>query len=218
MADDWSSLTPAERARRACRVVLVGAESSGKTTLAQNLVDHYRSLGGIWLRTKWVEEYGRDYTVELLQRQGVQLHDEQPASAEWTARDFAVIATQQQRLEDAAAASGSPVLFCDTDALATWLWERRYLGEHSRAARDAVPHLPPRALYLISDIAGVPFEPDAIRDGEHYREAMQQWFVDELTERGERWELVSGPRQERLSASIRAVDAVLAEAGWLDPS
>jgi len=216
MRDDWSSLTPEQRAQRTRRVVLVCAESSGKTTLARELAEHYRARGGVWARTRWVEEYGRDYTVELLRRQGVPLDDEQPASAEWTARDFAVIAAEQQRLEDAAAASGSPVLFCDTDALATWLWERRYLGEHSHAAREAVPELPPRALYLISDIAGVPFEPDAIRDGEHYREAMQEWFVDELTERGERWQLVSGPRRERLSASIRAVDAVLAEAGWLE--
>ena len=130
-------------------------------------------------------------------------------SAEWTAHDFAVIAIEQQRLEDAAAASGSPVLFCDTDAFATQLWERRYLGAGSTAALDAVPVSPPRGLYLLADLAGVAFEQDGIRDGEGYRGQMQRWFVEELTARGEPWQLITGARAERLAASIAAVDALL---------
>lgn len=205
----WSELAPEERARRTKRVILVGSESTGKTTLAGELVAHYRALGGIWAATKWVPEYGREYTEVLLARQGSVAEDGEAASAEWTAADFAVIAVEQQGLEDAAAASGSPVLFCDTDAFATQLWERRYLGVDSHAAYDALPVSPPRALYLLADVAGVPFEQDGIRDGEDFRELMQQWFVEELERRGERWALVTGTREKRLAAGIRAVDAVL---------
>ena len=211
---DWLSLTPEERAEATRRVVIVGSESTGKTTLARELVGHYRGIGGIWAETKWVAEYGREYTEVLLDRQGVR--DAEPEaevhSAEWTANDFAVIAVEQQRLEDAAAASGSPVLFCDTDAFATQLWERRYLGEGSTAALDAVPVSPPRGLYLLADLAGVEFEQDGIRDGESYREEMQRWFIEELQRRGEPWLLVTGPREQRLAASIAAVDEVLASA------
>lgn len=195
----------------AARVILVGSESTGKTTLAQDLVAHYRSLGGTFALTQWVPEYGREYTEILLQRQGVidADPDAEVHSAEWTAEDFAVIAVEQQRLEDAAAASGAPLVICDTDAFATQLWERRYLGDGSHAAFDALPVLPPRALYLVADLNGVPFEQDGIRDGENYREAMQQWFVEELTERDEHWALVTGTRQERLATSIRLIDEVL---------
>jgi nicotinamide riboside kinase len=209
---DWAVLPASERAALARRVIIVGSESTGKTTLARELVAHYRAIGGIWADTKWVAEYGREYTEVLIDRQGVRDADPEAEvhSATWTARDFAVIAIEQQRLEDAAAASGSPVLFCDTDAFATQLWERRYLGEGSTAALDAVPVSPPRALYLLADLAGVPFEQDGIRDGESYRGQMQRWFVEELERRGEHWELVTGSREERLEASIRAVDAVLA--------
>jgi nicotinamide riboside kinase len=205
----WRELSPQARAARTARVVLVGSESTGKTTLAGELVAHYRSMGGIWAATKWVPEYGREYTEVLLARQGSVAEDGEAASAEWTAEDFAVIAVGQQRLEDAAAASGSPVLFCDTDAFATQLWERRYLGADSHAAYDAVPVSRPRALYLLADVAGVPFEQDGIRDGEDYRELMQQWFVEELERRGERWVLVTGSREQRLAAAIRAVDGIL---------
>lgn len=216
--DGWQELAPEERRRRACRVVLVGSESTGKTTLAGDLRAHYRSRGGVWERTLEVPEYGREYTEVLLERQGlVASRDEldigaEPQSAEWTAEDFAIIAVEQQRLEDAAAAAGSPVLFCDTDAFATQLWERRYLGDASTAAFDALPLLPRRGLYLLADLAGVEFEQDGIRDGEVYREAMQEWFVTELIARQQPWALVTGSRDERLAASARLVDEALA--GW----
>lgn len=201
-----SDFTPSERASRGKRVVLVGSESTGKTTLAGELVAHYRA---ILPGTVWVPEYGREYTELLLARQGSVAENGQAASAEWVASDFAAIAVEQQRLEEAAAASGAPLIICDTDAFATQLWERRYLGGASTAAFDAVPVLPRRALYLLADVAGVPFEQDGIRDGEDYRQLMQRWFVDELERRGEHWVLVSGTRAQRLATSIRAIDEVL---------
>lgn len=209
--EDWNTLSRQERAKRCARVVLVGSESTGKTTLARELVEHYRGLGGVWEQTQWVPEYGREYTEVLLQRQGVVDADpDAPVhSAEWTAEDFAIIAVEQQKLEDAAAAVSSPVLFCDTDAFATQLWERRYLGADSTAAYDALPVLPPRALYLLADFHGVPFEQDGIRDGENYREAMQGWFIEELDARREHWALISGTQAERLERSIRIVDGSL---------
>lgn len=193
----------------ACRVVLVGAESTGKTTLAEQLVAHYRARGGVWASTEWVPEYGREYTEILLERQGAIAAEGEAASAEWGPEDFAVIAVEQQRMEDAAAASGSPLVICDTDAFATHLWERRYLGAGSTAAFDALPVLPPRGLYLLADIAGVPFEQDGIRDGEDFRAAMQQWFADEMDARTYPWALVTGDRAQRVARSIHLIDAAL---------
>jgi nicotinamide riboside kinase len=208
----WESLLPQEREKLTARVILVGAESTGKTTLTQDLVQHYRSRGGIWANTLWVSEYGRDYTVAKIAELGIGWEDEAEFhSADWTSEDFAVIALEQQRLENAAASAGSPVLFCDTDALATQIWERRYLGNESTAARDALPDLPPRALYLLTDHRDVQFQQDGIRDGEQFRATMTQWFVDELVIHGERGQFVRGNREERLAECIRLIDEVLAE-------
>ena len=215
---NWAELPAEERKNLACRVILVGSESTGKTTLAQQLVEHYRARGGVWEQTQWVPEYGREYTELLLEQQQVVAADGEAASAEWGPDDFAAIAVEQQRMEDAAAASGSPVLFCDTDAFATQLWERRYLGDASTAAFDAVPVLPPRGIYLLADLAGVPFEQDGIRDGEDYREAMQRWFVEELTLRDQPWALIGGSREERLATSIRLVDEALRARDLLSPA
>ncbi|GAB2465263.1 nicotinamide riboside kinase [Conyzicola lurida] len=208
----WDSLLPREREKLTARVILVGAESTGKTTLTQDLVQHYRSRGGVWANTLWVSEYGRDYTVAKIAELGIGWEDDAEfRSADWTSEDFAVIALEQQRLENAAASAGSPVLFCDTDALATQIWERRYLGNESTAARDALPDLPPRALYLLTDHRDVEFQQDGIRDGEQFRATMTQWFVDELLIHGERGQFVRGNREERLAECIRLIDEVLAE-------
>src|SRR5262245_43473794 len=83
------------------RVCLVGAESSGTTTLAQRLAAHYDTL--------WVPEYGRDYT-EARKVAG--------ARYEWKSPEFIHIATKQQEHEDMVAQQARRVIFCDTDALA----------------------------------------------------------------------------------------------------
>ena len=209
---DWGSLSPERRELLTSRVIVVGAESTGKTTLTRDLVDHYRARGGVWATTLWVSEFGRDYTVGKIAELGLGLDDDAEfRSADWTAHDFAVIALEQQRLENAAASAGSPVLFCDTDALATQIWERRYLGNESTAARDALPTLPPRALYLLTDHNDVEFTQDGIRDGEQLRPTMQQWFVDELRLHGERGTYVHGDRAQRVAEAVALIDGLLAE-------
>jgi len=213
----WDSLPPERREALTARVVVVGAESTGKTTLTRDLVSHYRARGGIWGRTLWVSEFGRDYTVGKIAELGLGFDDDAEfRSADWTSTDFAVIAREQQRLENAAASAGSPVLFCDTDALATQIWERRYLGNESTAARDALPTLPPRALYLLTDHNDVAFTQDGIRDGEQFRPTMQQWFVDELRLVGERGTFVRGGREQRVAEAVALIDGILAERAALE--
>lgn len=107
----WAYLEPPVRGFLAKRVCLVGAESTGKTTLAAALAAHYR--------TAWVPEYGREYAEAKLAR------GEYDA---WTSDEFTQIAAEQCRREDAAACQSAGLLICDTDAFATSIWHRRYLG------------------------------------------------------------------------------------------
>lgn len=212
LATHWHDLAPATRAGLTTRIIVLGAESTGTTTLSQALADTIRARGGIWADTGWVREYGRDYTWEK-----VAAHPDIPMQdLTWTADDFAVIAKTQQAMEDEAARYGSPVLICDTDAFATRIWERRYSGTH--AALHAVPTLPGRAVYLLTDHTGVPFEQDGIRDGEHLREQMTGWFIDALTTAGAPWALITGTPDERLHTALTIVDRLTAErAAFHDP-
>ncbi|WP_235558025.1 AAA family ATPase [Sphaerimonospora mesophila] len=130
----------------------------------------------------------------------------------WEPAEFTLIAERQLAWEDAAARTGSSLLVCDTDALATSLWHERYLGAvspevvriHERARHD---------LWIHTSVADVPFEQDGWRDGEHIRHRMDERFRTELASRGLPHVIVTGSPEQRLAQAVRAVDGMLAE-GW----
>jgi NadR type nicotinamide-nucleotide adenylyltransferase len=208
----WDWLSPAVRRDLAKRVVVVGAESSGTTTLARALAAHYATRGGVWSATRWVPEYGRLYCEEKLaaaRRQDPRLWI---GDLSWSSEEFTLIAERHLALEDAAARSGSPLLVCDTDAFATALWHERYLGSpapeverlHARTRHD---------LWILTDTAGVPFEQDGWRDGESIRDWMSGRFREEMDRRGLPYIVVSGRHEDRLAAAAAAIDELLAR-GW----
>lgn len=173
------------------RVCLVGAESTGTTTLAQRLAAHYETV--------WVPEYGRDYT-EARKVAG--------ARYEWKSPEFVHIAVKQQEHEDTVAAQARRVVFCDTDALATAIWHERYMGSWSREV-EAIAERRQYALYILTE-PDIPFVHDRIRDSELLRGWMTDRFRVELTRRNRPWILVKGPMEQRLALAIAAVDRLLA--------
>lgn len=203
----WARVAPSARLDLATRVIVVGAESTGTTTLARDLVEHYRSHG--FTSMPFVGEYGRDFTYELHRETSERLgRDASMDDLVWLPEHFARIARRQTELEQAAALA-CPLVIADTDALATELWERRYLGSTSPATHHAGSTAAPRRdVYLVTDHVGVPFEDDGWRDGEHLRAEMTAWFMAELTRRGHSWVPLRGGRAERLRYAVRLVDAL----------
>lgn len=88
-------------------VIMVGAESSGKTSLARALAHKYRTL--------YVPEYGRYYTEAV-----------PPEKLEH--RDFDLIASEQaQMVHRTKRHVTNGILFQDTDVHQTVAWHKRYL-------------------------------------------------------------------------------------------
>jgi len=189
-ARSWDYIDAPVRAHYVKRVSIVGAESTGSTTLARSLAAAYDTI--------WVPEYGRDYTVEKFTI---------GTGDRWLPSDFLRIALEQSALEDRMAREAPvAIMFCDTDSLATALWEEVYLGSSSDAVwRTVDAHGAPYALYLLTDHVGVPWEQDGLRLGDETRAAMTARFEEVLSARGLPWLKVSGTRSARLS---RAVDAI----------
>ncbi|MFF3394971.1 AAA family ATPase [Streptomyces sp. NPDC002669] len=208
----WDFLEPPVRAALARRVVVLGAESTGTTTMALALADHYRRRGGIWARTGCVPEYGREFSERKLaelraRRPGAQWED-----VVFRTEDFPLIAEAQNAAEEKAARIGSPVLLCDTDSFATTVWHERYIGGRNplvEETADRVAH----HLWLLTDHEGVAFEDDGLRDGEELRPWMTDRFRAELTRTGRRFVELTGPHEKRLETAVAAVDRLLAD-GW----
>ena len=212
--DYWAWVPAPVRAYLARRVVVVGSESSGTTTLTRALAAHYRARGGAWAETQWVPEYGRDYTHELLAKARAVSPAADMDDLVWTEADFVAIARRQNAMEDAAARIGSPLLLCDTDSLATAIWYERYLGGRSEAV-EAIATEAVHDLYLLTDHGDVPFEQDGIRDGEHLRAWMTGRFREVLAGRPV-LELRGSP-EARLAAAVGAIDELLAKPFTLGP-
>jgi NadR type nicotinamide-nucleotide adenylyltransferase len=194
----WDHLAAPVRGGLARRVVILGAESTGKTTLAKELASGLQRRGGSHGLTRWLGEYGRDYTVALLARARAEAQLQGRPAPEmedlvWPSSAFIEIAAEQNRREDEAARIGGPVLVCDTDAFATGVWHERYVGSRSQEV-EAQGRVQP--LYLLTHPDDVPFHQDGLRDGEHLRRWMTDVFADRLASTGRRWRWVRGGREQ----------------------
>ena len=182
------------------RIVVVGAESTGKTTLAERLATHYG--------TEWIAEAGRAFCEERIESGTIEQYV-------WKTDDFVEIATRQTTAEnDGAMRSvrrGARLLICDTDPFATSIWHERYVGavsaeveriatEHDRGVHTQV--------YLLAD-NGVAFVQDGYRDGEGIRDWMYGRFVEELQRRGKRYHVLTGSYEDRFRLAIGVVDSLV---------
>ena len=103
----WSFLPTAVRLSLVKRIAIVGAESTGKTTIAKSLAKTYN--------TAWVSEFGR----EMCERKDIHALG---------VRDLEEIACEQIRREDRAAPTSNGLLFCDTEIIVTRAWCHHLLG------------------------------------------------------------------------------------------
>ncbi|WP_434994586.1 AAA family ATPase [Arthrobacter sp. Ld5] len=207
LAATWRTIIGPARQDLAVRVVVVGAESTGTSTLTTALTAHYRTR---YPGLVDVPEFGRHYTYDKFAAAQAADPDAAVADLVWTAEDFAVIGERQNEMENEAAGR-CPLVIADTDSLATTLWERYYLGEGSHGSYRALTQLPRRDLYLITDHEDVPFEDDGWREGEHRRAEMTEWFKEELTRGGHSWILVSGDHDRRMRTATAIIDPIIAQ-------
>jgi NadR type nicotinamide-nucleotide adenylyltransferase len=166
-------------------VVVTGAECTGKSTLARDLA---KSLG-----VECVPEYVGEFIATVGGR---------PQFS-----DHGLIARGQRALEDEYRARAMGLLVHDTDLLSTVAYCRAYFGrcpEWIEAA--AIDRKAP--LYLLCDV-DVPWVADGLRDRADKRAELHELFVSVLDEARARHVVISGPREVRLAAARRHVDALL---------
>jgi len=187
----WDFLAPPVRGYYAKRVCLVGAESTGKTTLAQALAERFATV--------WVAEYGREYAERKLAETG---------QYTWQADEFLHIAATQSAREAEAARRANKVLICDTDAFATSIWQRRYLGECTPAVTKFVAQQRRPDVYLLTDV-NTPFVQDGTRDGEASREWRHETFIAELRGQARPFQLLTGTFHARLEQASTLIEELL---------
>jgi NadR type nicotinamide-nucleotide adenylyltransferase len=167
------------------KVAILGAESSGKSTLAAALAAHYGTV--------WVPEYLR----EFVDTEGRVPREE----------DQIVIARTQLEREQAAAARAARFLFCDTTPLMTALYSRWYWGRvDAQLAPIERRHDYDFTLVTAPDS---PWEADGLqRESEAVRQTIHQQVLQVLAERGITYQLVTGSLPQRMLQAARYLNPV----------
>ncbi|WP_347330480.1 AAA family ATPase [Marinimicrobium locisalis] len=178
---------------RCARIALVGAESTGKTTLCRELAE---SLG-----VPWVPEYGRELWVR---RQG-----------ELTPEDLLEIARVQIEREDAAVRrarlEGASVVLCDTTPLTTLIYFRAlFPGRPVPAELLALAERPYHQWWLCEP--DFPLEQDGTRQDETFRQAQHHQYLAELEAREVSYLPLTGTLNEKKVRLSRYINNQVASA------
>jgi nicotinamide riboside kinase len=173
-------------------IAVLGAESTGKSTLAVALAQHIVTQTGLsaihvdeHLRS-WCEREGRTPRV-----------DEQHGIAR----------TQQERIADAAASHD--VVVADTTALMIAVYSRYVFGDRSLDEWAAQAHAASVQHTLLSAL-DLPWVPDGLqREGDHVRAPIDALVRELLTTHRIAWSLVAGQGADRVQCAFDAVAPLL---------
>ena len=172
------------------KVVMFGPESTGKTTLSQQLARYYNTV--------WVPEFARDYLQNVW-------NNERRTCEQ---KDIIPIAIGQMEIENDLAGKATDVLFCDTDLLETKVYSKEYYGGYVDSLLDEAARNNDYDLYFLTYI-DVPWEADDLRDRPSQREEMFEAFKNALDKHNKKYILLKGNKKERLQKAVQYVDELL---------
>jgi NadR type nicotinamide-nucleotide adenylyltransferase len=177
------------------KIVIVGPESTGKSTLCEQLAQHYN--------TNWCPEFAREYLLTN--------------GMNYTYNDLLKIAKGQLAMEDeyvqSAIGSQQPgsqsPLFIDTDMYVMKVWCEFVFGKcHTWIADQIVKRK--YDLYLLCN-TDLPWVKDELREYPDLetRDKLYHIYKNILSNQPVPWVDISGSYEERLQRAVQATNAVL---------
>ncbi len=161
---------------------LIGAESTGKTTLARQLAQHFDS--------PWISEFARFYVEKI--------------NADYNYNDVVNIAKAQIWLWEQALSAKPSMLFQDTDLIITKVWLEEVFGKYPVWIDDYILKMKPD-LYLFCE-TDLPWQPDPAREnpGEK-REFLSSTYKSEILKIKAKVQFITGTGNQRLFNAINFV-------------
>jgi NadR type nicotinamide-nucleotide adenylyltransferase len=181
------------------KIVIIGPESTGKSTLCEQLAQHYETI--------WCPEYAREFLLTY--------------GKEYSYEDLLTIANGQLALEDEYTTTiekqslplledgGHMPLFIDTDMYVMKVWCEFAFGQCHRFILDQIIERQ-YDLYLLCN-TDLPWTKDELREYPDLatREKLYRIYKDIMINQQTPWVEIEGLDEQRLQKAIEAVDKLL---------
>jgi NadR type nicotinamide-nucleotide adenylyltransferase len=182
------------------KVVIIGPESTGKSTLCEELAQHYQTL--------WCPEFAREYLLTY--------------GTKYEPADLLSIARGQLAMEDeytllarhnwdeqTEKRTAQPMLFIDTDMYVMKVWSEFVFGQCDPWILEQIVHRSYH-LYLLC-YPDLPWEKDTLREYPDLetRERLFHTYHDLLVNQSVPWAPIRGTDAQRLASAVSAVDRLL---------
>lgn len=151
--ENWSFLSPSSKKLLCKKIAILGAESSGKSTLCKNLSNHYQ--------TNYTPEFARTF----IENRGRKLSKE----------DFLEVQKQHYSHHQSLIKFSNYTHFLDTEAITTRLWFNWFYPEHNDEFLNEYIHKQKIDLFIIIHPIDK-WEKDFVRYQESYKERLKFFY------------------------------------------
>jgi NadR type nicotinamide-nucleotide adenylyltransferase len=173
------------------KIVILGPECTGKSTLASQLAAHYETV--------WCPEFARDYLLEH--------------GTDYRYEDLLNIAAGQLELQDRLETTAKDRYFIDTDMYVMKVWcEVAFNNCPTWILKQiAMRHCD---LYLLCDV-DLPWVQDGLREYPDPVKRVQlfKMYKDLMINSGTRWAVISGTSNERFASAVGILDSLFLPSG-----
>ena len=181
------------------KIVIIGPESTGKSTLCQLLSNHYHTTWCPEFARQYLLNHGKNYTYDDLLKIAkgqIALEDEyiSEATHQWKIKN--------EKLK-------SPILFVDTDMYVMKVWCEYVFGKCHSYILDKITERTCN-LYLLCNI-DLPWVSDELREypDMQSRKELFHIYKDILVNQKIPWTIISGNYDERLKMAIEMINKTL---------
>jgi NadR type nicotinamide-nucleotide adenylyltransferase len=172
------------------KIVVIGPESTGKSTICEQLADHYK--------TEWVPEFARNYLLEIRRP--------------YTYEDLLYIAESQVAMEERICASArTPIVFIDTDMYVMKVWCEYVFKKCHQFILDQIA-IRNYDGYLLCN-TDLPWVADELREYPDLesREKLFHMYKDLMVNQFTPWVEITGDYEQRLKKAIDFVSVTNVE-------
>jgi NadR type nicotinamide-nucleotide adenylyltransferase len=176
------------------KIVIIGPESAGKSTLCEKLASHYQTLWAPEYAREYLEKHGTDYAYEdLLTIAKGQIELEEKIT------DELLLQPSASRLQ--------PYAFIDTDMYVMKVWAEYVFNNCHNWILNRIAERK-YDLYLLCDV-DLPWIEDHLREypDEKIRRKLFYFYKELMVNQSTPWCIISGNYEERLEKAIQFIDA-----------